>query len=147
MFGQEKISEIIFDGDLMKDDFEMVELVTSVPNNSCLDLFSKQELKQENSKPEINFSIISEKIQGILSKVKASDEIKTEVKRLYLKLDEKTTIKGGEIIYTIIALYVRACFHQGTGKTLAQVVRIFKGKYPELTIRKLRKVYNSVKLI
>ena len=147
MTGQEKISEIIFDGDLPKDDLEIEESVTSVTSDSDLHSFSEEEEKHENSKPEINYSNISDKIRSILSKAKASDKIKTEIKRLYLKLNEKMAIKGGEIIYTIIALYVRACFHQGTGKTLAQVVRIFKDKYPELTIRKLRKVYNSVKLI
>ena len=136
MTGQEKKYEISVDGDLMKDDFEKDELVKIVPIPLRLNSYRK---------PEKISGQISDKIQRVL--FKASHELKKEVERLYLELKRKMAIKGGEIIYTIIALYVRACFHQGTGKTLAQVVRIFKGKYPELTIRKLRKVYNSVKLI
>ena len=145
MTGQEKISEIIFDGDLPKDDLEIEESVTSVTSDSDLHSFSEEEEKHENSKPEINYSNISDKIRSILSKAKASDKIKTEIKRLYLKLNEKMAIKGGEIIYTIIALYVRACFHKGNGITLAQAVSIYEGIYPELTERKLRKVYNIIK--
>ena len=134
MTGQEKKYEISVDGDLMKDDFEKDELVKIVPIPLRLNSYRK---------PEKISGQISDKIQRVL--FKASHELKKEVERLYLELKRKMAIKGGEIIYTIIALYVRACFHKGNGITLAQAVSIYEGIYPELTERKLRKVYNIIK--
>jgi transcription initiation factor TFIIB len=86
------------------------------------------------------------KIENLLSSVGISKNIIEEVKILYDKVSKNMNMQGRNINHIIIGIYHYAIRKLKQAKTLRQVTEIFKSQFPDLTERKVKRAFNSVKI-
>jgi transcription initiation factor TFIIB len=85
------------------------------------------------------------KIENLLSSVGISKNTIEEVKTLYDKVNKNMSMQGRNISHIIIGIYHYAIRKQKQAKTLREVTEMFKGQFPHLTERIVKKAFNSIK--
>ena len=95
----------------------------------------------KSSKIQKNFN----KIQKLLSSVNVPKIMIEETKALYDKFAKDKNMQGKNINNIIIGIYYYVCRKEKCAKTIKEIVLMFNSVFPDLTERKVKKAFNSVK--
>ena len=85
------------------------------------------------------------KIQKLLSSVNIPQNMIEETKTLYYIFAKDKNMQGKNINNIIIGIFYYVCRKEKCAKTTKEIVLMFKGIFPNLTERIVKKAFNSVK--